>query len=231
MPTRPTSRVIGLFAAALALTACGAASSDSAAEATTVTVTASDTACELDTTEVPGGATVFVVTNTGDEITEVYVYAEAEGKFTTVVSEVENIGPGTSRDMEVELSAGTYEIACKPGQTGDGIRTELIVEGGESSSSTVAAREVELSIDAADALVGIDAIAASSSERLEFKVTNGASTARIFEVKRPDGTVAGEIEIEPAAEGELYVDLTVAGDWALIVEGGAEETTATLSVA
>lgn len=230
MLARPTTRVVALVAAAIALTACGA-SNDGAAEATTVAVTASDTACVLEATEVPGGAVVFAVTNTGNEVTEVYVYAESDGKFATVVAEVENIGPGTSRDMRADLAAGTYEVACKPGQTGDGIRTRLTVTGGGASSSTVAAREVELSIDSADALVDVDAVAGASGERLEFKVTNGAGAKRVFEVKRPDGSVAGEIEIEPAAEGELYIDLTVAGAWSLIVEGGPEETTATLDVA
>ena len=230
MSARSLARAVGLAIFAVALTACGSAGEGSAG-ATKIAVNASDSACVLDVTEVESGAVVFNVTNTGAEITEVYIYSESDGVFNTVVAEVENIGPGTSRDMDAQLAAGTYEVACKPGQTGDGIRTKLTVEGDEAASTTVAAREVELSIDSADALAGIDAIGASSGERIEFKVTNDATAKRVFEVKRPDGSVAGEIEIAPAAEGELYVDLTVAGDWSLIVEGGPEETTATLSVA
>ncbi len=75
----------------------------------------------------PAGATAFDVTNTGGKITEVYVYGKSGDAFTTIVSEVENIGPGTSRTMNATLAAGSYEIACKPGQTGDGIHTALTV--------------------------------------------------------------------------------------------------------
>ncbi len=45
----------------------------------------------------------FEVTNKGSKVTEVYVYGEQGGEFTKVISEVENIGPGTSRDMSVDL--------------------------------------------------------------------------------------------------------------------------------
>lgn len=228
---RPIALTLALLASTASLTACGTGT-DAGAPATTVQVTATDTTCVLDRTDVAAGRTRFTVTNGGSEITEVYVYAEADGAFTSVVSEVENIGPGTSRDMEVDLGGGTYEVACKPGQTGEGIRATLMVEGASASEgSSSAAREVELRIDASDSLVGVDAVAPRTGERLEFKVTNTGSEQRIFEVKRPDGSVAGEIEIAPAAEGELYVDLDVDGDWLLIVEGGSTETEATLRVA
>ncbi|MBJ7453891.1 MAG: peptidase M75, partial [Blastococcus sp.] len=46
-----------------------------------------------------------------------------------VMAEVENIAPGLSRPLLVELPAGEYEIACKPGMTGDGIRNPLTVTG------------------------------------------------------------------------------------------------------
>jgi iron uptake system component EfeO len=107
----------------LALTACssdagstGAASSSAGA----VSVTASDDACELSATEVPAGAATFTITNSGSKVTEVYVYAGDK-----VVTEKENIGPGTRATVEADLAAGTYEVACKPGMTGDGIRTTL----------------------------------------------------------------------------------------------------------
>ena len=45
------------------------------------------------------------------------------------MGEVENIGPGLSRDLVVDLPKGTYEGACKPGMVGDGIRETLTVTG------------------------------------------------------------------------------------------------------
>ena len=79
-----------------------------------IAVTASDTACAVAKTEAPAGVTVFKVSNTGTKVTEFYVYAAGD----RVMGEVENIGPGLSRDLRVELTAGQYETACKPGMSG-----------------------------------------------------------------------------------------------------------------
>ena len=46
-----------------------------------------------------------------------------------VMGEVENIGPGLTRELHVELPAGTYETACKPGMIGKGIRGAFTVTG------------------------------------------------------------------------------------------------------
>jgi iron uptake system component EfeO len=51
----------------------------------------------------------------------VYVYTPAGD----IMGEVENIGPGTSRDLTVELDPGLYEVVCKPGMVGDGIATSI----------------------------------------------------------------------------------------------------------
>ncbi|MER7757490.1 cupredoxin domain-containing protein [Kitasatospora sp. NPDC097643] len=103
-----------------------------------VAIAATDTACDLARTEFPAGQTTFAISNKGSRVTEVYVFGEQGGTFTKVVSELENIGPGTSRDLAVTLAAGSYEVACKPGQTGDGIRKKITVGGGASSASPAA---------------------------------------------------------------------------------------------
>ncbi len=113
---------------ALGLSACGSA--DTGSDAGTgdgpITVTASDTACELSSTQAPAGTVEFSVTNTGSKVNEFYVYAEGD----RIVGEVENIGPGTSRTFHVELAEpGAYETACKPGMVGDGVRGDFTVTG------------------------------------------------------------------------------------------------------
>lgn len=124
---------------------------------------------------------------------------------------------------------GAYEVACKPGQTGDGIRTQLTVTGDaaatRSSAATVAGRELVLTIDGPDLLTDSDGQSATVGETIEFVVTNSATADRVLEVKRPNGSVAGEIEIAPNAEGELVIDTDAAGSWMLIIEGGPVETT------
>ncbi len=117
-------RVGALAASACFIPALAACSSDGASSenATAVAVSSTADACELSATTAPAGPVKFTVKNDGGETTEFYVYEE-DG--TTIVSEVENIGPGTSRDLTVDLKAGTYVTACKPGEAGDGIRGDF----------------------------------------------------------------------------------------------------------
>ena len=70
----------------------------------------------------PPGNLAFEVTNTGTQVTEFYLLAEDGLR---IVGEVENIGPGLTRDLVVTAPAGTYVTACKPGMIGDGIRGRL----------------------------------------------------------------------------------------------------------
>ena len=107
----------------LSTAACG--SDDSAAAGPPVPVRAGDTTCEVATTTLPAGRTEFSVTNTGGSTSEVYVYGGSD--FDDVEGEVEDVAPGATRSLDVELSAGTYEVACKPGGSGDGIRTRITV--------------------------------------------------------------------------------------------------------
>ncbi len=117
--------------AALTTAACGGDSGTDAAAGTggeaadTITVAATDDACDVATGELAAGTHQFQVTNSGDQVTEFYVYAEGD----RVMGEVENIAPGLTRELLVELPAGDYETACKPGMVGDGIRSALTVTG------------------------------------------------------------------------------------------------------
>ena len=70
--------------------------------------------------------------NTGDEVTEFYLLGEDGLR---VVGEVENVGPGLTRDLVVQARPGTYFTACKPGMVGDGIRSAFTVS---DSGATVA---------------------------------------------------------------------------------------------
>ena len=113
---------------ALTLAACGsddAGSGGSGKAADDIAVAATDEACDVATGELPAGVHQFTVTNTGSKVTEFYVYADGD----RVMGEVENIAPGVSRPLRVELPAGDYEATCKPGMVGDGIRSALTVTG------------------------------------------------------------------------------------------------------
>ncbi|SDY73260.1 Cupredoxin-like domain-containing protein [Modestobacter sp. DSM 44400] len=225
--------VLLVGASPLLLTACGQ-EPDAAASETAVAVTASDDSCQLDRTDLAAGDVTFAVTNEGSSVTEVYVYGEDDGEFTRVVSEVENIGPATSQDLHASLPAGTYEVACKPGQTGDGIRTTVTVTGEDTGSADSAEEEgydraIELATDGT-AITGLSG-GAEEGEAIEFKLTNNAAEDRVLELKDPTGAVAGEVEVEPGTTGEIIIELDASGTWQVIVEGdGAEDLVSELPV-
>ncbi|MBA3655198.1 MAG: cupredoxin domain-containing protein [Actinobacteria bacterium] len=132
-------------AAAIAVMAlAGAAcSSDSSSTAGAVDVVATDHSCTPKRTEYSAGKITFNVKNEGDKVTEMYVYGASD----KVVGEVENIGPGTSRKLTIDVKAGKYELACKPGQTGSGIRQTITVSGAGGASSAEngkASRQVDI---------------------------------------------------------------------------------------
>jgi len=116
-PALITLPLVGLLAA------CGGQSAGSSEPATTVAVSATDTACTPAASTVAAGPVTLAVTNEGTETTELYVYA-ADG---SIVGEVEDVTPGLSRDLSVTLQAGTYTLACKPGERDPGVRTALTV--------------------------------------------------------------------------------------------------------
>lgn len=142
-----TTHTLAATAAALlagiSLTSCTAKESTPAAEesGTTsgssapaeVTVEATDTECTLSGAEGATGANTFKITNNGSKVTEFYVYDEGD----RVMGEVENVSPGLSRTLIVQLTQpGTYQTACKPGMIGDGIRADYTVSGAEVQVDT-----------------------------------------------------------------------------------------------
>jgi len=133
-PVRNRAALAGLAGlTALALAACSSEGSDAPGEAAAdeIAVAAGDDTCDVATTELDAGVHQFTVTNSGSKVTEFYVYADGD----RVMAEVENIAPGVARELRVELPAGEYETACKPGMVGDGIRSDLVVSGKAASLS------------------------------------------------------------------------------------------------
>ena len=126
-----TTRILALLAAGSlggTLAACGGgAKTESTAGGSggPIAVKATDNSCEVAQNALTAGTHLFAITNAGAKVTEFYVYAAGD----RVVGEVENITPGLSRELRVELPAGSYQTACKPGMIGDGIRTALTVSG------------------------------------------------------------------------------------------------------
>ncbi|GHB23350.1 MULTISPECIES: iron uptake system protein EfeO [Streptomyces] len=115
-------------AALTAVTGC-AEKSDAKGDGA-VQVVAKDDSCEVSKTSIPAGHVELAVENKGSKVTEVYVLFPDD----RIVTERENIGPGTRARITAEIKAGTYEIACKPGMKGKGIRQTVEVTGGRSAA-------------------------------------------------------------------------------------------------
>ena len=136
-PPRP------LLGAAAALAACAvlAGCTDNASSASTdasnerqVNVTSTNTDCALSSRTAPSGNLTFSVTNNGSKVTEFYLLADDGLR---IIAEVENIGPGLSRDLVVTAVPGQYLTACKPGMIGDGIRADFkISDSGADTAPT-----------------------------------------------------------------------------------------------
>lgn len=128
MPTSARHLRPGLAAAlALPLLAACVANDATAGEggaAGAITVESSADACSVSSATAPSGTLTFTVTNTGDDVTEFYLLGEDGLR---VVSEVENIGPGLSRDLVVQARPGEYFTACKPGMVGEGLQAGFTV--------------------------------------------------------------------------------------------------------
>jgi iron uptake system component EfeO len=121
-------------------TQTGSSGASATANPRALTVQATDSECKLSATSAPSGTLTFAVTNGGAKVTEFYLYGE-DGK--RIIGEVENIGPGITRELVLNVEPGSYITACKPGMAGDGIRAPFTVSdsGGEQGS---AGNDVEL---------------------------------------------------------------------------------------
>ncbi|WP_406435153.1 EfeM/EfeO family lipoprotein [Streptomyces sp. NBC_00631] len=130
-------------ATAAALTALSACTAKSDAEGDdAIKVTAADARCETSTKSVPAGHVTLAIENKGSKATEVEILFPDD----RIVSEKENIGPGTKYTLTAEVKAGSYEIACRPGMKGHGVRQKLTVTG----SGAVAKRNPTLDKAVAD---------------------------------------------------------------------------------
>ena len=161
MKTFQITTTVGIIASiTVGLTGCVLNNPTSGA---VISVTSSATECTLSAVEAPAGTIQFEVLNNGEASTEFYILANDGMR---VVGEVENIGPGLSRNLLIQAPAGTYYTVCKPGGTVAGI-------GNAAFTVTESGAQVELSADT-QALVDIAATNYASYVRNEIdQLTTG----------------------------------------------------------
>src|SRR4051812_47413450 len=111
MPAARLSVVTAVAVVAALAAVSGCSEKTDAKASDTVQVTATDDSCKVSKTSFPAGHVKFAFENKGSKVNELYVYAPGD----KIMTERENIGPGTKADISAELKAGDYEVTCKPG--------------------------------------------------------------------------------------------------------------------
>ncbi|SED50744.1 iron uptake system protein EfeO [Streptomyces sp. TLI_105] len=168
-------------AALTAVTGC-AEKSDSKASDDAITVVAKDDSCEVSKKEFPAGHVKLAVENRGSKITEVYVLFPDD----RIVTERENIGPGTKATITAEIKAGDYAIACKPGMKGDGIRQQVKATGGKAAAK----RSPEM-----------DAAVAAYRQYVQAQADETLPKVKVF----TDAVRAGDVEAAKKAYAESRI--------------------------
>jgi iron uptake system component EfeO len=170
-----------------------------------ISVKATDTACEVSATEAPAGNITFSVNNAGSKVTEFYLYGVGD----RIMGEVENVGPGITRQLIVEVpDGGAYTTACKPGMVGDGIRGQFTVTGS-------AQRSTDTNGKLAEATAGYKRYVTSQIETLVAKTgefVTAVKAGKVDEAKAlfPVSRIYWE-RIEPVAESFGDIDPKVDG--------------------
>lgn len=203
--SRRTPAAVGLAVLGLAMAGCTSTAPVDAGPGGPITVAAADDACEVGAGEAPAGTISFDITNSGSKVTEFYLYATG-GR---IMGEVENIGPGLTRQLIVEVpDGGAYETACKPGMVGDGIRAPFTVTGS-------AQRSVDTDTRLAEATAGYARYVASQVEALvpktrEFVDAVKAGDVEVAKALYPIARTYWE-RIEPVAESFGDIDPRIDG--------------------
>lgn len=128
---RPVAAATAVGLAAFALAGCVAKSDVAASDA--LTVTSTDTSCDVSTASATSGTLTFDVTNSSSDVTEFYLLAEDGLR---IIGEVENIAPGASRTLTVVAQPGDYFTLCKPGMVGEGVGKTSFSVSGETVAAT-----------------------------------------------------------------------------------------------
>jgi high-affinity iron transporter len=195
-PARAAVRAAAAVLAGIGLSACSSPTSVTSAsgEGAPITVTATDTACTPSAASLTAGTVTLRLRNTGSRVNELYVL-RADG---SIAGERENVGPGTSAELTVDLPAGSYTLQCKPGMSGEGIKAAVTATPAAGGTSAAADPRLEQAVTAYRGYVLAEArrsLAGATSLRDAIKAGHAARAEALYATSR-----IGWERIEPVAE-------------------------------
>ena len=137
MKLRTTTSIVLVLFLGLGLAACGSGEAD-------VTATLRDDAITLSDTSLAAGELTFEATNDGTLTHELEIFGVPEGvdaddlpiegnvaaadEMLNLIDEVEDVAPGTSATLSVNLDPGPYAAICNlPGHSEAGMHTTFTV--------------------------------------------------------------------------------------------------------
>jgi iron uptake system component EfeO len=218
---RPLALASALAIGGLLLAGCTdntRAGASASADVRRLAVKASDTACDVGAVTAPSGTLTFAVTNAGNQVNEFYLLA-ADGL--RIIAEIENIGPGLTRELVVAAPAGDYFTACKPGMIGDGIRAAFKVsDSGQAVGVTGDAAELVAKATAEYALYVKDQTEQLVTKTEQFVELYKAGQDAEARALYPDARTHWE-RIEPVAESFGDLDPRMDAREADLAEGEA----------
>ncbi|RUQ99237.1 iron uptake system protein EfeO [Labedella endophytica] len=131
MHARPLPLAGGIALVSLALAGCVA--NNPTDDASALTVSIADDACEVSADSAAAGVVTFSLSNDGSDVNEFEILADDKLR---IVGEKENIAPGQTVDYVADLPAGTYYTACKFQQVGSPVGLAEFTVSGESAAVT-----------------------------------------------------------------------------------------------
>jgi high-affinity iron transporter len=198
-PARAAVRAATAVLAGIGLSACSSPASVTSATGSgeapaRVVVTATDTACTPSSARLTAGTVTLRLKNIGSRVNELYVL-RADG---SIAGERENVGPGTSAELTVDMPAGSYTLQCKPGMSGDGIKAAVTARAAGSTAARAADPRLEQAATAYRAYVLAEArrsLAGATQLRDAIKAGDAARSKALYATSR-----IGWERIEPVAE-------------------------------
>lgn len=192
-----TSRVVPVVAVAAVALLSACTDNNASTEGGAIGVVSTDDECRVAATQAGSGNLIFEVKNDGSQVTEFYLLADDGLR---IVGEVENIGPGLTRQLVVAAAPGSYFTACKPGMVGEGIRDEFAVtDSGEPVRPTGEIAELLIAATDQYASYVCDQAAQLITKTEQFAALYVAGDDDAARALYPDARTHWE-RIEPVAE-------------------------------
>lgn len=188
-----------------------------------LSVTVTDSGCQLSETSVPAGTLKVSVSNETGTRTGVALYARSDlGRYSKQMGQT-NVDGSAESEFEADAGPSTYQLACQPrGQVEQ--RTTLVTTGtghpeDHPKQSPAASTDVTLTLDS---ISPMDVDNLRSGQVLKVTIDNQTDAVQSVYAAAPNGErLAGVEGIVAGETASFNVKLIISGGWTLYAESGS----------